>query len=465
MIIFGFHVGLFVGMFRYILIMVVVCEYGFSQVSSFMADGRIAISSDGNSHKLDDWATTAFTLAFINAAELNDGFVHYDYNNHLGSSHKMWENYMVEVIQGGSKRFELDTSRFFNNQIDTRKSVHNFNHESLKSTNDDPLWFICAAQMQMVYKMTIKFPQKHSKFINAISHSQWNDNIQNSVSKKTWHDTNSDFPELIYNENRQRLYNRDYLQEVDKFYQWNSNTKEHFDSSEEGMTYRLFSNGLKKGGNRIRWKEEKLLFDNGTLNQRFIQSSEDILIIEAESTNSTLGNWVLIDKDDKHYIEGASQQTFLEFLGNQPAQGPPNSPLDYHFKVKNDGKYRLLIMTSKRLEGKRGDVCNDAWVKFNGPFESATDLPLSDLKNYMKFFQKGSTKTPERSWQWAISAEKGRHEFHELTYELRKGQDYKLTIAGRSKRFSMDFIIFYNTEKMSRQEAEKWTENLISKTD
>lgn len=491
MAVFRFHVGLTIGVFRYILIMSVICQYGFSQVNSFMPDGRIAISSDGNLHDSDDWGATAFSLAFINAAGLNDRLVHYDYNNHLGSSRKTWENYMVEVAEGGSIRFELDTSRFFNDQIEKHKAIQNFKNEASRSTIDDPLWFICGGPMQMAYDMIAEVPKEHRRFIYAISHSKWNESHQHGILQKTWDDMKSDFPELKYyeiidqnnsngendfqshyknwqwlktsgNEHWQWLYNRDDTHEVDEHENWNSNARDHFDISDAGMTYWLLSGGPNNGNDRAGWKEAKLLLESGTLIQRTPPSQEDLVIIEAESTNSTLGNWLLIEEDHENYIKGASQKAFLEFLGNHPDQGPPNSPLDYHFKVKQDGKYRLLIMTSKRLDGRRGDMCNDNWIKLDGPFESATNLPLSDLKNYMKFFQEGSTKTPERSWHWAFRAEKGRHEFHELIYDLRKDQDYKLTIAGRSKCFSMDYIIFYNTEKFSRQEAEKWAVYYIS---
>ena len=483
--------GVIVDFLKVAILFTIASQHSFAQSSDFMPKGRIAISSDGNLHDSDDWGATAFSLAFIDAAGLNGRLVHYDYNNHLGESRKTWEDYMLEAAEGGAERFNFDASKFFNDQVEKEEAIENFKKEALKCTSENPLWLICAGPMQMVYDMVAEVPKQKRQFIYAISHGKWNEDHQHGILKKTWADLKSDFPELKYyeiidqnksngeddfqshynnwqwlvtsgNDNWNWLYERDDTHEVDELENWKSNAKEHFDISDVGMTYWLLSGGPNNGNDRAGWKEAKLLLESGTLIQRLPTNPDDIVIFEAESTTTDLGQWSLIGEGDKNYIEGASQKKFLEFLGNNPDQGEPDSPLEYRFKVAQDGKYRLLLMTSKRLEGARGDMCNDAWVKLEGPFDSATTLPLNDLKEYLKFFQEGSTKTPERSWQWALRAEKGRHQFHELIYKLGKDQEYKLTIAGRSRRFSIDYIVFYNTERMSRQEAEKLAVTSIS---
>jgi hypothetical protein len=157
-----------------------------------------------------------------------------------------------------------------------------------------------------------------------------------------------------------------------------------------------------------------------------------------------------------NFIEKASGDAHIEFQGNKPDVGEPNSPLEYTFTAPKDGNFRLLMMASKRLEGVRGDMCNDAYVKMSGNFESATNLEKPFLENYLKYFQEGSVKTPEKSWNWAIRAERGKHEFFNLIYKLKKGETYTLTVAGRSQRFSIDYIVFYDNDLMILKEAQAY---------
>ena len=187
-------------------------------------------------------------------------------------------------------------------------------------------------------------------------------------------------------------------------------------------------------------------------------SQADFLKIESENTRSSLGQWQLIKQGASHYVAGASGKAHLEFLGNVPDKGEPNSPLTYTFKAPKDGNFRLLMMSSKRLEGVRGDLCNDVYVKMGGDFQSATNLNKSVLSNYLKYFQEGSVKIPENAWHWANRAEQGKHQFFNLIYTLKKGQTYTLTVAGRSQRFNMDYIVFYDNDKMTLKEAQAFFE-------
>lgn len=181
---------------------------------------------------------------------------------------------------------------------------------------------------------------------------------------------------------------------------------------------------------------------------------DDFIKIEAESTPSMLGAWKVIKEGETHYVAGASGKAHIEFLGNNPDTGDPHSPLTYSFTAPKDGNFRLLIMSSKRLEGVRGDMCNDVYVKMDGDFQSATNLDNATLKNYLKYFQEGSVKTPEKAWHWGIRAEQGKHQFFNLIYTLKEGQTYTLTVAGRSQRFSIDYLVFYDNDKMTVKEAQ-----------
>jgi hypothetical protein len=181
---------------------------------------------------------------------------------------------------------------------------------------------------------------------------------------------------------------------------------------------------------------------------------DDFIKMEAESTPSNLDKWHIIKEGEPNYVAGASGKKQIEFLGNNPDTGEPNSPLTYTFTAPKDGNFRLLMMSSKRLEGVRGDMCNDAYVKMDGDFQSATNLDSAVLKNYLKYFQEGSVKTPENAWHWGIRAEQGKHEFFNLIYKLKKGQKYTLTLAGRSQRFNVDYLVFYDNDKISLKDAQ-----------
>ena len=89
----------------------------FAQKSEIkMPNGRIAYSSDGNLHDSDDWGATAFAMAFLHYADLQERFVHYDYNNHQGKSREAWERIMDQAAKGGAERFGLNVSKVFDGQ-------------------------------------------------------------------------------------------------------------------------------------------------------------------------------------------------------------------------------------------------------------------------------------------------------------------------------------------------------------
>lgn len=182
-------------------------------------------------------------------------------------------------------------------------------------------------------------------------------------------------------------------------------------------------------------------------------SGKGCVFMEAESTTSPLNNWVLIEEGHENYVKGASGRTHIEFLGNAREGGPPDSPLEYRFEVEADGNYALIMKTSKRLEGARDDMCNDAYMKMDGDFESSNQLELQHLKTYMKFFQQGGEI--DNCWLWSTQVTDAHHNFTHPTYRLKKNSAYTLTVAGRSKRYNIDYIVLYDTEKYSLSEIQE----------
>lgn len=182
-------------------------------------------------------------------------------------------------------------------------------------------------------------------------------------------------------------------------------------------------------------------------------SAEDFVVLEAENTSSNNNKWEVIEESNPNYVKGASRKSYLEFMGNKPITGKPNSPLEYKFIAPKSGNFKLMLMTSKRLEGVRSDWCNDAFVKLKGDFESASNLSTEDLKKNIKFLQDGNDEAPELEWHWASTAEKERHTYYQIVYNLKEKQEYTLTISGRSQRFSVDYIVLYNVDRISEEEA------------
>jgi hypothetical protein len=186
------------------------------------------------------------------------------------------------------------------------------------------------------------------------------------------------------------------------------------------------------------------LFFTVSIFTTFASKNQDrsIVVIEAESTKSDLGLWRLVTEKDSNYVRNASGKKHLEFMGGTINGGKPTSPLDYNFTVPANGTYRLMIVCRKRLEGQPGDKCNDGWVKLEGNFTSGNDIPAEDLKKDEKFFGGAAN-----AWGWADLLDWKGHIKRPALYNLKAGEKYKLTLSGRSIRWNVDRIVFFDTLK------------------
>ena len=171
------------------------------------------------------------------------------------------------------------------------------------------------------------------------------------------------------------------------------------------------------------------------------------IVIEAEATDSDLGEWQLISKGKEGYKDNSAvspiNETHLEFTGNNTGSGPANSPLEYIFTAPSTGTYKLLIRLFQRLEGLEEDKCNDVYVKLAGDFTTATDkYTTEELKNNMKFFGRGVD-----NWGSCYSGESdGNHVKSAIIYNLKEGEQYTFTMSGRSQRTNIDYILLYDTD-------------------
>jgi len=60
-----------------------------------------------------------------------------------------------------------------------------------------------------------------------------------------------------------------------------------------------------------------------------------------------------------NFIEKASGDAHIEFQGNKPDVGEPNSPLEYTFTAPKDGNFRLLMIVCVLLTERYG---MDIWT-------------------------------------------------------------------------------------------------------
>ncbi len=204
--------------------------------------------------------------------------------------------------------------------------------------------------------------------------------------------------------------------------------------------------------------------------QAVFQESDGIVTIEMESTfGQPLGAWVLGTSVDPENQTGTG---YLKFTGNDPEQGPPNSPLEYVFKIKKGGVYSLHLHCAKlkvEVNGRmRNDVCNDAYVRVDGNYQARNpqpddfpdaggqyrkqyhkqDAPLDLLKVNTKFYGGAHQKfiwTQEKNSNGsaAESLDPGGHNNKRgAYYRFLAGETYRLTIHGRSRDFMINRIMF-----------------------
>jgi hypothetical protein len=166
------------------------------------------------------------------------------------------------------------------------------------------------------------------------------------------------------------------------------------------------------------------------------QEKGGVLVMEAESTSSSLGAW-----EKKTDVQDYGGECHLEFTGNKPESGPPKSPLKYSFQINKGGTYELAIRCRKRLETKRDDISNDCYVALKGDFDTGGDVPLKVLKSDTKLYGGSPDK-----WGWSAQLDVG-HKKYAPRYQLKAGETYELTISGRSKNFNIDRIFFVHADQ------------------
>lgn len=169
------------------------------------------------------------------------------------------------------------------------------------------------------------------------------------------------------------------------------------------------------------------------------------IVFEAEDTESDLGFWKLRTPEDQLYCNPSNgmapiHNTHLEFTGNNEGTGPATSPLEYKFVCPKTGSYKLGGRLFQRLEGAENDKCNDVYVKMSGNFTSGhSSVTVGQLRTNYKFVGRGVNR-----WGAMYKIEIN-HEFPKAIYNFIEGEEYTLTVSGRSKRCNVDYWLIYET--------------------
>lgn len=186
-----------------IVLIISVVANGVNAQSWDYNNNRIAISFDGNSapdHQYkwpigdpDDWGATAASLAIIAKLQLQDKLVHCSYNNFIDApSGPDGENQNKISCDGGIIRWQFDASRFFDVTTQLEEAKTNLAEEMVKSTANDPLYFLHAGLSEFLYQVVeeaIEMDGLESlQYVKLVSHSGFNENETRRDRHRTWGD-------------------------------------------------------------------------------------------------------------------------------------------------------------------------------------------------------------------------------------------------------------------------------------
>lgn len=199
------------------------------------------------------------------------------------------------------------------------------------------------------------------------------------------------------------------------------------------------------------------LFSQFLTSQSNIKYGSNYIVFEAEDTDTPLGNkWIVRKPGDTEYLKyltnlGGSpapvNNTYLEYIG--PWLGA-DSELEYKFTAPSTGVYRLAMrMHSPLRDHEEPDKRNDVFIKLEGNFTSNNaNISESRARTLTKFYGRGPNK-----WGTCINLE-FEHKHQRPIYNLIEGEEYTLTMKGRSNGVSYDYIALYTNTKWIDQNAD-----------
>ncbi len=410
------------------------------------------------------------------------------------------------AAEQSGRRFGFENTTFIAAVENPEASYNAMAAEILKSTEQNPLFIIAAGPMHVVgtgfERAKAKNPEA-LKYVTIVSHSVWNNrHSDNPALKKTYHsepeephtgwtwdEMKREFGGLanfvqISDQNGTGTGSEVYKTK-DKFnfgvwskIDWIKDHKDPNmrwlyqvaksnpcgpDFSDAGLAYYLVADldGVRGDdqGNDIKlhkWMGDKpftniakgapLRVEQGGA----VVIGEDYIVIEAESTLSPLGKWVVRREGDPLYdkIGGYPKPlggAYIEYTGGSLASRPlanvEEDVLVYKFTPMSSGNYIFTARMAQRITVNgvaepKHDYCNDIFVKMEGEFKSGNATEERHLREWTKFYGMGVDK-----WG-ALSRGDVEHKKFVYSYALEAGKEYTFKISGRSQRCILDYLIF-----------------------
>ncbi len=197
------------------------------------------------------------------------------------------------------------------------------------------------------------------------------------------------------------------------------------------------------------------------------QEENGLVVMEAENADYSGTNWEFRNSNPPGYTGTRSYAGagYLEYRGANAFRNPDDNPLNFTFRIDNPGTYFMLIRGFKNHNNEANpsspfeeDLNNDCWVRMRGNYEasptpsgirrfSSTDpdngveyngASQQVLGRYTKLFMSFSDWYSTRFLEYDDPIIKV-----EPLYVFRAGEEYTLSIAGRSFQFDIDRIYIF----------------------
>ena len=248
---------------------------GLSAVQSYgqlnFPGGRIALSHDGNNYDLDDYVASAMNLALLEGTGLKSKLVHFDHSCHLVNKSGRYAE-MLESINSGAQRFNIDTSVIFDDQTQLAAVIANFAAEGNKSSASDPLWFCIAGPMEVPWRCINAVTPSKRQYIHCVSHSIWNEtHVEDPDMTHTWADVKAlgivahdiiNQNNTGWNTKKSKVYWMRDSSNPDLQWLYNRNAKSTYDSSDSGMLWWVMTGATNGGHENGGWQDYKPILES-----------------------------------------------------------------------------------------------------------------------------------------------------------------------------------------------------------
>ncbi|TWU28016.1 hypothetical protein [Novipirellula artificiosorum] len=439
---------------------------------------RIAISADGNSASddghhwktgdPDDWGATPAALAMLAKLKMQDNLVHYSYNNFIAApSGPDDKNQMKIGVDGAVQRWRFDPDLFFDATTDLNAAQDHLKAELVKSTIDDPLYFIHMGPAEFFYQVVKETVDQGDgaalTHVYIVSHSGYNDDHLRRPSHHTLQQTidysggllkyrrikdqNGQWdPNVLWNSERDFSpwhWMRDHR---DPNVRWlydrmQAHSGGKADISDAGMLYWLLLGD--ENGSPSKFKAflgsgipDSNVVDDDTETSgpardlraeraAAIQSGK-LLIIEAEDF-LLRGEWEKVESDD------ASGGAYIQYSGpNKYDAVDDQQTIELPLKIETPGSYTVK-WSMRQPAAAEGDKSNDVWINF----PDAVQMAKGQVTGFHKFY--GRSKVvfgmngvlePDHYHSW-------------LNVTFTEPGEYKLQLSGRSELLQIDRFVLY----------------------